>query len=112
MATNQQFKPGQSGNPKGRPKGSLNKATVARKLLQEMVPAQLDGKKKRIPTSEAALRTLFHKALKDRDLGAIRDVIQLWAETEEGAEAAKGGVYPFSDADREVIAEIHSRLKR
>ena len=29
-----EWKPGESGNPKGRPKGSLNRSTIARKWLQ------------------------------------------------------------------------------
>ena len=105
----QKFKPGQSGNPKGRPKGAKNRSTVIRNVLSEMVPAQLGGKKRNIATSEAAIRVLTQKALKG-DIGAIRDVIQLWAETEEAAQAAHGTDYPFSDTDREVIAEIYTRM--
>ncbi|MFZ1988787.1 MAG: DUF5681 domain-containing protein, partial [Alphaproteobacteria bacterium] len=89
---------------------SLNRSTVIRKVLDESVPAQLGGRRKKIPTSEAAIRTLVHKALKDRDLGAIRDILQLWAETEEAAQSAKEAEYPFSDSDREVISEVHARL--
>ena len=36
-----QFLPGQSGNPKGRPKGSLNFRTIAKNILDQDVPASL-----------------------------------------------------------------------
>lgn len=35
------FKPGQSGNPAGRPKGSKNKSTQIRKLLEEKLTNKL-----------------------------------------------------------------------
>jgi hypothetical protein len=52
------FKPGHSGNPKGRPKGVRNKTTLA-------VEALLDGE------AEAITRKAIEKA-KDGDMGAIR----------------------------------------
>lgn len=52
------FKPGKSGNPKGRPKGSRNKTTMA-------VQALLDGE------SEALTRVVIEKAL-DGDSVALR----------------------------------------
>ena len=52
------FKPGQSGNPKGRPKGSRNKTTLA-------VEALLDGE------AETITRKAIEKA-KEGDMGAIR----------------------------------------
>ena len=52
------FKPGQSGNPKGRPKGSRNKTTLA-------VEALLDGE------AETITRKAIEKA-KDGDMTAIR----------------------------------------
>ena len=52
------FKPGQSGNPNGRPKGARNKTTLA-------VEAMLDGE------HEALTRKVIELA-KDGDMGAMR----------------------------------------
>ena len=52
------FRKGQSGNPAGRPKGSLNKATI-------MAQALIDGQ------SEALTQTLIQMAL-ERDPVAMR----------------------------------------
>lgn len=38
-----EFKPGQSGNPSGRPKGALNKATLATQALLEGEPKVSDS---------------------------------------------------------------------
>jgi len=35
-----QFKPGQSGNPAGRPKGSRNRSTIAREMLDLVIKAK------------------------------------------------------------------------
>jgi Family of unknown function (DUF5681) len=50
------WKPGQSGNPNGRPKGSKNAATMAKAALSRKVAAtvngrkrQMDGRRDRIP---------------------------------------------------------------
>lgn len=58
-----QYKPGQSGNPRGRPKGSLNKSTILRNVLNEKV-ALPDGDKSRLVSkSEAVIQALTAKAM-------------------------------------------------
>jgi len=56
------FTKGISGNPAGRPPGSRNRATL---LAQQL----LDGQ------SEAVVQALLDKALKERDLGALKIII-------------------------------------
>ena len=103
------FKKGQSPNPDGRPKGSINRNTIIRKVLSEQVSAELGGRKRKISVTEASLRKLAVEALKG-DLKAIRDVLQLWKETEDAMNATLEAKYPFSDIDRQMIGEIHARM--
>ena len=58
-----QFKPGQSGNPKGRPKGTLNIATAFERALREKVNIQENGKSKTVNKLEAAVMQLSNKAV-------------------------------------------------
>jgi uncharacterized protein DUF5681 len=58
-----QFKPGRSGNPKGRPKGTLNIATVIERALREKVSIQENGKSKTVNKLEAAVMQLSNKAV-------------------------------------------------
>ncbi|MGY3346649.1 MULTISPECIES: DUF5681 domain-containing protein [unclassified Bradyrhizobium] len=58
-----QFKPGQSGNPKGRPKGTRNFKTDVREMLQSPVNITKDGRIKSITTQRASLERLRSDAL-------------------------------------------------
>jgi hypothetical protein len=51
-----QFKPGQSGNPKGRKKGAKNEITILQELLQHKVALNERGKTRKIILLEAILR--------------------------------------------------------
>ncbi|MBP0113867.1 DUF5681 domain-containing protein [Bradyrhizobium vignae] len=58
------FKPGQSGNPRGRPKGSLNFTTDLKNVLLAPVALNDAGRSRRVTTQKAALLRLREKALK------------------------------------------------
>jgi hypothetical protein len=57
-----QFKPGQSGNVKGRPKGSKNCKTVFEKELRTPIPVTENGKRKKISKLEAIIKHTVNKA--------------------------------------------------
>jgi hypothetical protein len=57
------FKPGQSGNPKGRPKGSKNLRTLFSQELGRSVILKETGKTRRVPKAEAIVKQLINKAL-------------------------------------------------
>ena len=58
-----QFKPGQSGNAKGRPKGSKNFATVFEKELNTPIEVTENGKRKKISKREAVVKQTVNKAV-------------------------------------------------
>jgi hypothetical protein len=58
------FKKGQSGNPKGRPKGVRNFQTELQNVLCSKVTVTVAGKPKSVSVVEAALMRLREKALK------------------------------------------------
>lgn len=57
-----QFKPGQSGNPKGRPKGSKNVHHVLTKILGEKITITDAGKKMVVDKLEGAIRVMVNKS--------------------------------------------------
>jgi hypothetical protein len=56
------FRPGQSGNPRGRPKGARNLSTVVAAALSERVAVNENGRRRRITKLEAAIKQLVNRA--------------------------------------------------
>jgi hypothetical protein len=59
-----QFRPGQSGNPKGRPKGSQNTDTIIREILDRKVEVRVGGILRKISVRQAILTRFAEDALK------------------------------------------------
>jgi hypothetical protein len=57
------WKPGQSGNPKGRPKGVKNAATQASAELGRTISVTVNGRKRRMTVEEVAFRRLGDKSM-------------------------------------------------
>ena len=79
------FKPGQSGNPSGRAKGSQNFKTLLNRILKEEVSLQDGSKSRKISKAEAIMRRLIVGALKgdSRDLHALFKLAEQTGQFEE-----------------------------
>ncbi|WP_108681336.1 DUF5681 domain-containing protein [Methyloceanibacter sp. wino2] len=71
-----QFKPGQSGNPKGRPKGHRNFKTILKDVLAEKVHVREGDRTRRVSKQEALIRMTLTNALMN-DNKAFASVLQL-----------------------------------
>jgi hypothetical protein len=68
-----QFKPNQSGNRKGRPEGSKNKANRVRpSFFDEMMTLTVGGKKERMTRRVAFFRRAHERAVKEQDNEILR----------------------------------------
>jgi len=59
-----QFKAGRSGNPRGRPKGAKNEATILRDLLNRKIDVREGGRSRKITVFEAILLRFTEDALR------------------------------------------------
>jgi hypothetical protein len=71
-----QFKPGRSGNSKGRPHGQRNFRTAVRDALQEKVTIREGDRTRSVSRMDAIIRVTFNNALRS-DAKALASFIQL-----------------------------------
>lgn len=72
------FKPGQSGNPKGRPKDSPNLASDLSAELGEQITVREGGEVRRVSKQRALIKSLMAKALQG-DVRATAALLALYA---------------------------------
>jgi hypothetical protein len=74
------FKPGQSGNPKGRPKNKESLRAKVEKILDRRVSVTANGQKQTLPWLDASLAALAQAALQgpvDKRIMAVRFLLSL-----------------------------------
>ena len=103
-----QFKQGQSGNPRGRPKGSLNIATTLERELNQRVVIKENGHARTITKFEAVLKQLVNKAASG-DAKAIQFLVSILNVSIGGSLKEAPLTIPH-DADLAVMATLMHRF--
>ena len=99
-----QFKPGYSGNKKGRLKGSANLFTAVEKLQNERVRIVNNGKQKSISVTEAILRKAGMDAL-NGNAKAQKIMLDYFEKNERRKEELAQRVEALREDDRTLLAE-------
>jgi hypothetical protein len=104
-----QFKKGASGNPSGRPKGSLNVRTVLERTFRQPITINQNGRRRTITKLEASAMQIANKSASG-DLKA--SALQFNLLRTFPASATEGHQKPPLDADdRAVIADMLKQMK-
>jgi hypothetical protein len=99
--TSSQFRPGQSGNPKGRPKGARNASSMAQDTLERTVNVKVKGTWRKMTVRKAAYLRLAERAVAG-DAKALEYLLSL--ESDEGAAGSDHApVQPLSTQDLELL---------
>src|ERR1043166_8492741 len=82
---NGQFKPGQSGNSRGRPKDRPNTANILRRLLNKSVPVRKGDETLMVPAAQAIILALYKDGMQGsaRAVQAYMDILAMTGRTNE-----------------------------
>jgi hypothetical protein len=100
------FRPGQSGNPRGRPRGMKNFSTAFKRELQARVPITDNGKRKMLSARDIIAKRLIHKALQ----GDLRSMMLLLQQVSRFEQPEAAPEFLNSAQDQEVIEGILDRV--
>ena len=92
------FKPGQSGNPKGRTRDSKNLQTMFNKILNEQVTVREGSRLRKVSKAEAILRGIVVNAMK----GEPRAIVTMFKIAEQTGQ--------FEDAVQQIIVSWKETL--
>lgn len=101
-----QFKPGESGNPKGRKKGVKNEVAILQELLQHKVTLNERGKTRKITLLEAIMRKVADDCLKG-NIKSVGFLLNRYYAAAAG-EAVEGDL---SEDDKAVLENYLRDLK-
>ena len=105
------FKKGQSGNPRGRPSGSKNLATVLSEALNELVIVAENGGRRKITKRQAIITQLVNQSAK-ADWRATKILLDILQAIESRSEPAAAETSSFSEADEKVIEQLKMRFSK
>jgi hypothetical protein len=108
------FKPGQTGNPKGRPKGSLNMATIVAKELARKIKVREAGRIRNFRANVLIARRQVNKAL-NGDLKSAEFLMRFGSDARTNPDSPASGsaadpAHLFQSRDGDVLAHYRQRV--
>lgn len=100
------FKPGRSGNPKGRPKGAKNEETILNNLLNRRIEIREAGRTRKITVLEAMLLKFAEEALKG-DPKAATFLLNRYRPPD----SEEGSGNEISQGDQEILDAFTKRVQ-
>jgi len=107
--TASQFQPGQSGNPKGRPEGARNPASMAHDALENKINIKVKGTWRKMSVRKAAYRRLAEKAVAG-DVKAL-DYLLALESAERPPRSDEAQIQPSSAKDIELLQGFFDRRR-
>jgi Family of unknown function (DUF5681) len=101
------FQPGQSGNPKGRPRKGQDLAAILERALDAKVVIHENGRRRSITMREVIVRGIVNEAAR-RDQKAIRALFALLDRHPPGSGAASQSASSLTE-DQAILADFLSR---
>ena len=108
--TRTRFQKGQSGNPKGRPRGSKNMATLLDEELNARVPVSENGKRKSITMRTAISKQTVRKAASGNEK-FIKLLFELDGLKSGRDGSTASGAAQLDQDDEQVIQDLIRQLK-
>ena len=110
-----QFKPGQSGNPRGRPKAPTAFDDLIEKELSQLVTVREGDQSRRLPKRTVIVKQVVKKAMEGEDR-ALRSLLTLIgaAKTDKEKAAATGEAdpdAPLTKIERSILAEYEAQVR-
>jgi hypothetical protein len=103
------FKPGQSGNPKGRPKGAKSLKTIVQAQLGDKLEVKHKGKLRKVSKLEALVMKLVQDALSG-NAKALHELLKLAAAYPPETEAKGVGALPVAEDDQALVEQFLARM--
>jgi hypothetical protein len=103
------FGKGQSGNPRGRPRGTKNLKTLLSEALNEPVIVTENGGHRKVSKREAIITQLVNRSA-TADLRAIKILLDILRDLEGQTDPAAPETSSFTAADEKVIEQLRRRL--
>lgn len=104
------FRPGHSGNPKGRPKGTKNLKTDLLEELQERIQVREGGQPKTLSKQRAMVKSLTNQAIQG-DARASSILFTLLQRFYSDEEADRPEV-ELDAEDRAILERLHARIAK
>lgn len=103
-----QFRKGESGNPRGRRKGTKNFDTILAEELGQTITVTERGKQRAVTKGRAVVKTLIAKALSG-DQRATANLLKLFPNADR-ANRERDQAQDIDQVDREILAAFQEQL--